>query len=108
MSTSVSSPTPPSCCKVLTAACARRGLDPSVHRLRRPQAKKPLDESLSVRLSNLSNRARLEVVELTEEEKKQARLEGLARHDVQTNIGNLRSNGDYRDNFYLEIPQFGP
>ncbi len=58
---------------MLTLVCSKRGLDPSIHRLRRPQSRSPLDQALSIRLANLSNRSKLELYQLSDEEKKRER-----------------------------------
>ncbi len=58
--------------QVLTKVCDKRQLDSSQYRLRRPNVKAHLDDSLSIRLANLQNRAKLELVQLSEDEKKAA------------------------------------
>ena len=68
--------------QILESACAKRRLDASGHRLRRAQSggarASTLDDALSVRLANLGNRAKLEMVQLTEEEKAaKARLRSM-------------------------------
>ncbi len=62
---------------ILTEACQRRNLDRSTHYLRRAGgvSRNRLDNSLPVRLANLNNRAKLELIEMSGEEKEKQKSE---------------------------------